>query len=173
MSPIPPFSYEDMYEPQHSDSYQNTAREDSPVEVTAPAQPKLVKRRQRRTARNEDTPRCLPWTNEKEIVLCKGWVHVSKNSNTCNAGRDSGFWNEVVAYVESKNKGNLSRTYDMVNGKWKTVRPNVARFCGVYANVMRRGRRVEPESKITSKRHFLTMKLNTEYRLHFVLVGRF
>nr|GEV46485.1 hypothetical protein [Tanacetum cinerariifolium] len=25
--------------------------------------------------------------------------------------------------------------YDMVNGKWKTMRPNGARFCGVHANV--------------------------------------
>ncbi|GKF59709.1 RNA-directed DNA polymerase, eukaryota, partial [Tanacetum coccineum] len=28
------------------------------------------------------------------------------------------------------------RTYDMVNGKWKTVRPKVASFCGVYANTI-------------------------------------
>nr|GEV00804.1 hypothetical protein [Tanacetum cinerariifolium] len=46
---------------------------------------------------------------EEEIALCKGWVHAP--------GR---------------------RTYDMVNKKWKTVRPNVARFCGVYVNVVRR-----------------------------------
>ncbi|GJR32799.1 hypothetical protein Tco_1109031 [Tanacetum coccineum] len=29
------------------------------------------------------------------------------------------------------------RTPDMVNGKWKTVRPNMVRFCRVYNNVMR------------------------------------
>ncbi|GKB29580.1 hypothetical protein Tco_0868981 [Tanacetum coccineum] len=29
------------------------------------------------------------------------------------------------------------RTYDMVVGKWKTVRPAVVQFCGVYGNVMR------------------------------------
>ncbi|GKF33913.1 RNA-directed DNA polymerase, eukaryota, partial [Tanacetum coccineum] len=28
------------------------------------------------------------------------------------------------------------RTYDMVNGKWKTVRPKVCTFCGVYGNVI-------------------------------------
>nr|GFA07952.1 hypothetical protein [Tanacetum cinerariifolium] len=27
--------------------------------------------------------------------------------------------------------------YDMVNRKWKTLRPNVTRFLGVHANVMR------------------------------------
>nr|GEU66237.1 hypothetical protein [Tanacetum cinerariifolium] len=31
-------------------------------------------------------------------------VHLSKNSITGNARRESGFWNEVVAYVESKTK---------------------------------------------------------------------
>nr|GEY35334.1 hypothetical protein [Tanacetum cinerariifolium] len=49
------------------------------------------------------------WTNEEEIALCKGWVHAP--------GR---------------------RTYDMVNKKWKAVRPNVARFYGVYVTVVRR-----------------------------------
>ncbi|GKF70410.1 hypothetical protein Tco_0203467, partial [Tanacetum coccineum] len=32
---------------------------------------------------------------------------------------------------------------------------------------------VELETKTTSIRHFLTMKLNLEYSLHFVIVGRF
>nr|GEW02116.1 hypothetical protein [Tanacetum cinerariifolium] len=32
---------------------------------------------------------------------------------------------------------NTNRTYDIVNGKWKTVRPKVATFYGVYANTFR------------------------------------
>ncbi|GKE61859.1 hypothetical protein Tco_1512226 [Tanacetum coccineum] len=40
--------------------------------------------------------------------------------------------------MESKTKAPGRRTYDMVNGKWKTVRLNVARFCGVHTNVMRK-----------------------------------
>ncbi|GKA03959.1 hypothetical protein Tco_0676740 [Tanacetum coccineum] len=39
----------------------------------------------------------------------------------------------------AKIKATCRRTYDMVNEKWKTVCLNVAQFCGVYANVMRRG----------------------------------
>ncbi|GJZ04879.1 gamma-glutamyltranspeptidase 1 [Tanacetum coccineum] len=34
------------------------------------------------------------------------------------------------------------RTYDMVLGKWKTVRLSMVRFCGIYNNIMRMG----PES---------------------------
>ncbi|GJX35894.1 hypothetical protein Tco_0247451 [Tanacetum coccineum] len=41
-------------------------------------------------------------------------------------------------YFKSKTKALDRRTYNMINGKWKTVRPNVAQFCGTYANVMRR-----------------------------------
>ncbi|GJZ05385.1 hypothetical protein Tco_0538660 [Tanacetum coccineum] len=99
--------------------YQNTVHEESPVEVTTPP-PKPSKRRQKRlaTVRNEDVPRCTSWTNEEEIALCKGWVHVSKNSV--------------------------------------------------------KGRRIEElKRNTTSIRHFLNMKLNLEYRLHFVIVGRF
>ncbi|GKD28766.1 zinc finger BED domain-containing protein RICESLEEPER 2-like protein [Tanacetum coccineum] len=40
--------------------------------------------------------------------------------------------------MESKTKAPGRRTYDMVNRKWKTVRLNVARFCGVHTNVMRK-----------------------------------
>ncbi|GJY95013.1 hypothetical protein Tco_0511374, partial [Tanacetum coccineum] len=40
--------------------------------------------------------------------------------------------------MESKTKQYGRRTYDMVNGKCKTVRLAVVRFCGVYGNVMRR-----------------------------------
>nr|GEV48262.1 hypothetical protein [Tanacetum cinerariifolium] len=43
--------------------------------------------------------------------------------------------------MESKTNAFGRRTYDMVNRKWKMVRPNMALFCGVYADVMRRGRR--------------------------------
>ncbi|GJY84542.1 hypothetical protein Tco_0497918 [Tanacetum coccineum] len=40
--------------------------------------------------------------------------------------------------MESKTKTPAHRTYNMVNEKWKTMRPNGDRFCGVHANVMRR-----------------------------------
>nr|GEW38546.1 hypothetical protein [Tanacetum cinerariifolium] len=40
--------------------------------------------------------------------------------------------------MESKTKHYGRRTYDMVNIKWKTVRPDMVRFCGVYGNVKHR-----------------------------------
>nr|GEW80607.1 hypothetical protein [Tanacetum cinerariifolium] len=69
--------------------------------------------------------------------LC--WLNVgvpSENSQHGNARKKDGFWCEVLAYIESKTKIKGRRTYDMVMGKWKTVRPAVVWFCGVYGNVM-------------------------------------
>nr|GEZ00740.1 hypothetical protein [Tanacetum cinerariifolium] len=111
--------------------YQNTVREESSVEVTAPS-----KRRQKRaaTVRNEDVPRCTPWTNDEEIALCKGWVHVSESSAKGNTRKTDGFWSEVLDYLGKKTNQPGRQTYDMVNRKWKTVFPNVARFCEVHAN---------------------------------------
>ncbi|GJV27619.1 retrotransposon protein, putative, ty1-copia subclass [Tanacetum coccineum] len=89
MSPTRAFPTRDMYSPEYSntfqqtDSFQHTAREDSPVELAAPPpkwKSKPTKGRQKRTAQNEDALRQTALTNEEEIVLCKGWVHVSENS---------------------------------------------------------------------------------------------
>ncbi|GJZ73540.1 hypothetical protein Tco_0637686 [Tanacetum coccineum] len=62
------------------------------------------------TNQNEDGPRCIAWSTEEEIVLCKGWVHVSEYSAIGNARRENGFWNEVLLYPESKTKATGHRT---------------------------------------------------------------
>ncbi|GKC40567.1 hypothetical protein Tco_1052951 [Tanacetum coccineum] len=76
--------------------------------------------------------------NAEEIALCKAWVYVSENSRLGNTRKDAGFWTEVLQYMESKTRMYGRRTYDMVNEKWKMVRPIVVRFCEVYNNVMRK-----------------------------------
>ncbi|GJU73321.1 hypothetical protein Tco_1264726 [Tanacetum coccineum] len=63
---------------------------------------------------------------------------VSENSRLGNTRKDAGFWIEVLQYMESKTRMYGRRTYDMVNVKWKMVRPIVVRFCEVYNNVMRK-----------------------------------
>ncbi|GKA76700.1 hypothetical protein Tco_0783161 [Tanacetum coccineum] len=71
--------YRDMHKPHYSEDYQNTAREDFPVEVAtpplAPTQPKPSRRCQNRPTQNEEAPCCTAWTNKEEIALCKGWIH--------------------------------------------------------------------------------------------------
>nr|GEU51980.1 hypothetical protein [Tanacetum cinerariifolium] len=119
--------------------HQNTAHVESPVKFTAPP-PKPSKRRQKRTVdvHNKDAPRRTPWTNKEEILLRKGWVHASENSAKGKARKTDGFWIEVLAYLPNKTKQPSRRTYDMMNEKWKTGRLNVAQFCGVYANILRK-----------------------------------
>ncbi|GKF41239.1 putative reverse transcriptase domain-containing protein [Tanacetum coccineum] len=86
---------------------------------------------------SDNSPRQTPWTTEEEIVLAKGWLAVSENSKDGNAKKKQVFWCEVLEYIESKTKQYDRRTYDAVLGKWKTVRPSVIRFSGIYSNVMR------------------------------------
>ncbi|GKA84605.1 putative reverse transcriptase domain-containing protein [Tanacetum coccineum] len=102
---------------------------------------KATRNRQKRRS-NRLAPRQTSVTMQEEIALCKGWLAVSENSKQGNSRKSSGFWCEVLSYIESKTGHYGKRTYDMVIGKWKTVRPAVVRFCGVYNNIMRMG----PES---------------------------
>ncbi|GJU69016.1 reverse transcriptase domain-containing protein [Tanacetum coccineum] len=74
---------------------------------------------------------------EEETALCKGWLRTSEYSVVGNARKEMGFWVEVLKHMHATCPITKRRTYDMVNVKWKTVRPKVASFCGVYANTIR------------------------------------
>ncbi|GJS94816.1 hypothetical protein Tco_0801784 [Tanacetum coccineum] len=142
-SPINAFSLEELYTP---DFLENTAywQEPNPYEATgeqvatSPTKKKKATRnRQNRLTQTDDAPRQIARTTEEEIALAKGWKAVSENSDRGNARKKDGFWVEVMEYMESKTKMEGRRTYDMVLEKWKSMRPAVVRFCGVYNNVMR------------------------------------
>ncbi|GJS39396.1 hypothetical protein Tco_0564439 [Tanacetum coccineum] len=111
------------------------------------------------------------WTTEEEIALAKGWRSVSENSERGNARKKDGFWVEVMEYVESKTKQEDRRTYDMVVGKWKVVRPAVVRFCGIYSNVMRMAQESGAATKIHSKGkdHY---QVECDTSLIVIIVGR-
>nr|GEV03955.1 hypothetical protein [Tanacetum cinerariifolium] len=157
MSLIHGFPFEELYTHDFSDSFQQTTgpreelpREDSFVEAVATSPLKTKKptrERQNRTIQSDDAPRQSVWTHEEEIALSKGWVDVFQNSMLGNSRKEVGFWCAILAYMESKTKQCGRRTYDMVNGKWKMVRPAVVRLCGVYGNVMRRGDKAKDAPK--------------------------
>nr|GFB55804.1 hypothetical protein [Tanacetum cinerariifolium] len=67
---------------QNTGSFQETVREDSPIEVATllPKTKKSTRNRQKRTFQSDDAPRQATWTNEEEIALFKTWVHVSDNN---------------------------------------------------------------------------------------------
>ncbi|GJU45140.1 hypothetical protein Tco_1202406 [Tanacetum coccineum] len=147
MSPIHTFPIEDMYTPEFLDffqqnigSFQETARKDSPVEVSAPppnSKSKPTRGRQKRTVQNENAPGRLHGQTRKTLRCVNVGFTYSKTTDLVTRGRMLDF-RGFLQYIESKPKMYGRRTYDMVNGKWKTVRPNVVRFCGVYSSIMRR-----------------------------------
>ncbi|GJX57387.1 putative reverse transcriptase domain-containing protein [Tanacetum coccineum] len=126
-SPINAFSLEDLYTPDFSDPSQDNAGYWQPPNLyeasaeqvaTSPTKKKKgTHNRQKRMVQSDDAPRQTPWTMQEEIALCKGWLAVSE-----------------------KTVSRVTRGSPM--GKWKTVRPVVIRFCGIYNNIMRMG----PES---------------------------
>ncbi|GJY71479.1 glutathione S-transferase T3-like protein [Tanacetum coccineum] len=132
-SPINAFPLEELYTPDFSESLQeNTSfwQAPKPYEVpveqvaTSPMKKKKATcNRQKKTIQSDDAPRQTPWTADEEIALCKGWSVVSENSKHGNSRKQGGFWCEVLSYMESKTQHYGRRTYDMVLGKWKMVRP--------------------------------------------------
>ncbi|GKA91685.1 ALP1-like protein [Tanacetum coccineum] len=122
-SPINAFSLEDMYTPAYSEPFEDNTgywQPPNPYEAsaeqvaTSPTKKKKATRnRQKRMVQSEDAPRQTPWTMQEEIALCKGWLAVSENSKQGNSRKTSGFWCDVLSYVESKTGQYGKRTYDM------------------------------------------------------------
>nr|GEV74619.1 hypothetical protein [Tanacetum cinerariifolium] len=133
MSPINAFSVEELYTPEFSNSLQeNTGYwqqpnpHEYPVEQVATSPKKKAT-----TGQGQSESR---W--EKKIKGQNLRDHQTKHGNSRKQG---GFWCEVLSYMESKTQQYSRRMYNMVLGKWKTVRPSVVRFCGIYNNIMRMG----------------------------------
>nr|GEU86701.1 RNA-directed DNA polymerase, eukaryota, reverse transcriptase zinc-binding domain protein [Tanacetum cinerariifolium] len=68
----------------------------------------------------------------------KSRPHHRRRRNRLDDAKRGRFKAMMHPYMESKTKQYDRRTYYMVNGKWKMVRPAVVRFCEVDCNVMRR-----------------------------------
>ncbi|GJY74234.1 RNA-directed DNA polymerase, eukaryota, reverse transcriptase zinc-binding domain protein [Tanacetum coccineum] len=121
MSPIHAFPIEDMYTPDFWTLFKKTPfLFKNPLVRNLPLRSRPHHRKRRN--RLEDAKR-----GRFKAMMHPGRLHRHMRKKLC-----------CVKYMESKTKQYGRRTYDMVNGKWKTVRPAVVRFCGVYGNVMRR-----------------------------------
>ncbi|GKC60799.1 hypothetical protein Tco_1088397, partial [Tanacetum coccineum] len=68
-------------------------------------------------------------TVEEEIALCKGWVRISEDIVAGNSRKEDGFYLEIIQHMQTNYHITNCQTYDMINGKWKTVRTKVAQFC--------------------------------------------
>ncbi|GJS87982.1 hypothetical protein Tco_0770618 [Tanacetum coccineum] len=122
---------------------------------------KATRNRQKKTIQSDDAPRQTSWTTEEEMALCKGWLAISENSKHGNSRKQGGFWCEVLSYMESKTQQYGHRTYDMMVGKWKKVRPSVVWFCGIYNNIMRMGPESEAGDAYYVQRAMLHYEIDT------------
>ncbi|GJS89590.1 glutathione S-transferase T3-like protein [Tanacetum coccineum] len=147
-SPVRQFSLEDedftnLYSPQFSELFhEDQSHVEEIEELQVPVtQKKPTRRRQTAPKKRPQKEkavdqRCIPWTPEEETALCKGWVRTSKDSVKGNMRKERRFWIDILKYMHDTCPITQRRTYDMVNGKWKTVRPKICTFCGVYANAV-------------------------------------
>ncbi|GKB23276.1 hypothetical protein Tco_0862677 [Tanacetum coccineum] len=60
------------------------------------------------------------------------------------------------------------QTYDMVNGRWKNMRPKVAQFCGVYHNFTWRA---VSEAKDEDYTQQSLLEYQADYRVPFTLMN--
>ncbi|GJV52822.1 hypothetical protein Tco_1448563 [Tanacetum coccineum] len=110
-------------QPQNTGYWQEPNTQESLVEevVISPTKNKKATRnRQIRTSQSVDAPRQTLWTTEEEFALCKGWLAVSENNKDGNAKKQSGFWIEVLEYIESRSfemaRNSTSKIFNKVWG---------------------------------------------------------
>ncbi|GJW53286.1 RNA-directed DNA polymerase, eukaryota [Tanacetum coccineum] len=84
-----------------------------------------------------------------------------------NARKTKRFWVEVMKYMHANCLIAKRQTYDMVNRKWKTVRPKVVSFCGAYANTIRT---YNSEAGYADYLQRAMTDYQVEYRVPFTLV---
>ena len=74
---------------------------------------------------------------KKKLHCAKVWF-AHQDSCKGNTKKANGFWVEVLSYLEKEIKVTGVRSYNSLNGKWKSLLSKVAQFCGTCVNVVRR-----------------------------------
>nr|GEW08363.1 transposon Ty3-G Gag-Pol polyprotein [Tanacetum cinerariifolium] len=141
-SPINAFSIEELYTLEYSKSLQeNTGYLQQPGPYEATTQTSRTKKKKKATRnRQMRQPMMYPDRLRGQLKKKLRWLKVKNlflKTASGNPRKKDGFWVEVMEYIESNTNMEDRRTYDMVVGKWKMVRPAVVRFCVVYSKVMR------------------------------------
>ncbi|PWA46173.1 homeodomain-like, No apical meristem-associated domain protein [Artemisia annua] len=72
------------------------------------------------------------WLKEEDLVLAKGWLHVSEDRNTGKSQREKDFWRRIHEYYESNNTSGITRTLTKVKGHWHYMNPLVVAFNNQY-----------------------------------------
>ena len=74
--------------------------------------------------------------DEEHLALCKAWVTASENEETGTGAKYSTFWEQITVYYNEHRPAERSeRTSRALECKWGTLRRDISKFCGYYAQV--------------------------------------
>jgi hypothetical protein len=75
---------------------------------------------------------------KEDIVICSGWLLVSKDPiHGANQTRSS-FWGRIHAYYKEHNKTDAVRTTSSIMHRWFFIQWSVNKFCSAYDAILRR-----------------------------------
>ncbi|GJS01328.1 hypothetical protein Tco_0317836 [Tanacetum coccineum] len=71
------------------------------------------------------TQTSVRWTRDEEKLLCEVWVGVSENNDIGNDRNEECFWGQIHEDFNKSTNG-VSRTKNMITGKWNRMHPDSA-----------------------------------------------
>ncbi|GJY34060.1 hypothetical protein Tco_0418529 [Tanacetum coccineum] len=77
------------------------------------------------------TQTSVRWTRDEEKLLCEVWVGVSENNDIGNDRNEECFWGQIHDDFNKSTNG-VSRTKNMITGKWNRMHPDCQKFHAIY-----------------------------------------
>ncbi|GKB77426.1 hypothetical protein Tco_0944321 [Tanacetum coccineum] len=77
------------------------------------------------------------WTRDEEKLLCEVWVGVSENNDIGNDRNEECFWGQIHDDFNKSTNG-VSRTKNMITGKWNRMHPDCQKFHAIYKGITRK-----------------------------------
>ncbi|GJU66186.1 hypothetical protein Tco_1252445 [Tanacetum coccineum] len=74
---------------------------------------------------------------DKEKLLCKVWVGVFENNDIGNDRNEECFWGQIHDDFNKSTNG-VSRTKNMITGKWNRMHPDCQKFHAIYKGITRK-----------------------------------
>ncbi|GJZ82494.1 hypothetical protein Tco_0647667 [Tanacetum coccineum] len=83
------------------------------------------------------TQTSVRWTRDEEKLLCEVWVGVSENNDIGNDRNEECFWGQIHDDFNKSTNG-VSRTKNMITGKWNRMHPDCQKFHAIYKGITRK-----------------------------------
>ncbi|GKG03280.1 hypothetical protein Tco_0310916, partial [Tanacetum coccineum] len=74
---------------------------------------------------------------DEEKLLCEVWVGVSENNDIGNDRNEECFWGQIHDDFNKSTNG-VSRTKNMITGKWNRMHPDCQKFHAIYKEITRK-----------------------------------